>query len=402
VNAGRAAGVCLVLGGIMLALLQAGCEKPSPTIQTWSRTFGGDTTDEGHSVGRTADGGYIVAGLTRSKGAGYSDVWVVRCDSIGNEIWDRTYGGQNPDGAAAIQQTTDGGYIIIGSTWSYGAGLWDAWLVKTDPSGNELWNKTFGGPKGDLGISGQQTSDGGYIIAGSTESYASDTSSNDIWLIKTDPSGNESWSRTFTAQGGPSGAYSVEQTRDGGYIIAGWTEPANGQGFFDLALIKTDSSGDRTWQLTFGTDDEEWGNSVHQTADGGYVVLGFVRTDDGNNDMWLLKTDSTGNVAWRKTFDHDAVDMGNSVLQTDDGGYVLAGYAATTETFVGDAWIIRTDADGERLWDKTYGGTGSDEAFSIVQASDGGFVVTGFTASEGAGFEDMWLFKIDSQGSVDQ
>jgi hypothetical protein len=389
-----------VLGGIILALIQTGCEKPSPAIHTWSRTFGGDTTDEASSVRQTADGGYIVAGLTRSKGAGYSDAWVVRCDSSGNEIWDKTYGGQNPDRANAIQQTTEGGYVIIGSTWSFGAGGWDAWLVKIDAVGNEVWSKTFGGSKHDWAESGEQTADGGYVFTGTTESYA-DSGHNDVWLVKTDAGGNVSWMTNFNPGNGYAGGSSVEQTADGGYIVTGWTEPQNGQGNGDLVLIKADGSGNRTWLLTFGTDDEEWGNSVRQTADGGYIVLGFVRMGDGNNDMWLVRTDSAGNVAWRRTFDHDAVDMGNSVLQTADGGYVLAGYAATTDSFVGDAWVIRTDADGERLWDKTYGGTGSDEAFSIIQTSDGGLVVAGFTTSEGAGFEDVWLFKTNGEGEID-
>jgi len=240
VYAAKTAGICLLLGGIVLALLQAGCEQPKPAIETWERTYGGDTTDVGRSVRQTSDGGYIIAGDTRSQGSGYSD----------------------------------------------------AWLIKTDASGNEVRSKTFGGPKGDLGLSGQQTSDGGYIIAGSTQSYAIDTSSNDMWLVKTDPNGDVSWSRTFSPQGGPSGACSVQQTRDGGYIITGWTEPNSGQDNFDVGLIKTDPTGNTMWRLTFGGPDEEWGSSVEQTADGGYVVTGSTTSSGaGFEDVWLFKTD---------------------------------------------------------------------------------------------------------------
>ena len=393
-NAAKTAGVCLVLAGIALALFPAGCER-RPVIETWERTFGGDTTDKGCSVRPTSDGGYVVAGYTRSEGAGRSDALLVKTDADGSKLWDKTFGGENPDMAKSAEQTADGGYIVIGHTWSYGAGGWDAWLIKTDANGNEVWNKTFGGPEHDYGESGQQTADGGYIIAGTTESYA-DSSHNDIWLIKTDPDGNESWSRTFTAQGGYSGANSVEQTRDGGYIITGWTQPISGeQGGGDLALIKTDASGDLTWSLTFGNADEEWGNSVQQTMDGGYVVVGYTRSVAGNIDVWLVKTDSAGDVAWRRTFGGDGVDWGSSVQQTADCGFIIAGYTESRGAGGADAWLIKTDENGVCLWDRTFGGYGSDGASSIIQTSDGGYVVAGSTTSTGAGYEDVWLFKTD-------
>jgi hypothetical protein len=389
----------VAVAGIILALSQAGCERRGPVIETWERTFGGDSADAGRSVRRTSDGGYIIAGQTRSQGAGGSDAWLSKTDSAGNEIWNRTFGDKNPDAAEVAEPTSDGGFVVIGRTWSYGAGGWDAWLIKTDANGNEAWSKTFGGPEHDYAESGQQTADGGYVFTGTTESY-SDSGCNDIWLTKTAANGNELWSSTFNPGSGHAGGSSVQQTADGGYIVAGWTEPRSGQGNGDLVLLKTDTDGNLTWLLTFGTADDEWGNSVRQTADGGYIVLGVVESDDGNTDMWLVKTDSAGNVTWRRTFDHGTVDMGNSVLQTADGGYVLAGSAATSDSFVGDAWIIRTDADGNELWDKTFGGTGSDGASCVIQASDGGYVVTGSTGSTGTGKDDVWLLKIDSQGNT--
>jgi hypothetical protein len=394
VNAAKTAGVCLVLAGIVLALFPAGCER-RPVIETWEKTFGGDTTDKGCSVRPTSDGGYIVAGYTRSEGAGRSDAWLVKTDAGGNKLWDKFFGGENPDMAESAEPTADGGHIVIGSTWSYGAGGWDAWLIKTDANGNEEWSKTFGGPEHDYGESGQQTADGGYVIAGTTESYA-DSSHNDIWLIKIDPNGNESWSATFTGEGGYSGANSVQQTRDGGYIVTGWTSPISGeQGSGDLALIKTDTVGNLSWSLALGGADQEWGNSVQQTTDGGYVVVGFARSVAGNNDVWLVKTDSAGDVTWKRTFGTDSTECGNSVQQTADGGYVIAGYAAPHGYETRDAWIIKTDGDGILVRDTTFGGPGADEALSVMQTSDGGYVVTGYTTSSGAGFEDVWLFKTD-------
>jgi hypothetical protein len=381
------------MAGLVLALFPAGCEKKSPAIETWEKTFGGDTTDVGRSVRQTSDGGYVIAGDTRSQGAGYSDAWLIKTDADGNKLWDKIFGGANPDGADVAEQTTDGGYIVIGSTWSYGAGGWDAWLIKTDVSGNEVWSKTFGGPKNDCACSGQQTADGGYIITGTTESYA-DSGSNDIWLVKTDATGNETWIRTFDAEGGHSGGYSVQQARDGGYIVTGWTEPLNGQGNGDLVLIKTDASGDPTWNLNFGGNDEDWGSSVRQTLDGGYVVVGLTRSfGAGDMDAWLLKTDSSGNVTWRRTFGTNGTECGNSVQQTAVGGYIIAGCASPHGYETRDAWLIETDGDGILVRDTTFGGPGADEALSVMQASDGGYVVTGSTTSSGAGFEDVWFFK---------
>ena len=264
----------------------------------------------------------------------------MKTDSKGNEVWNKTFGGTDHDAAFSVQQTSDGGYILAGETDSYGAGCGDVWLVKTDAEGNEEWSKTFGGTNWDVAWSVQQTSDGGYILAGWTESYGA--GSRDAWLVKTDSKGNEVWNKTF---GGTDhdAAFSVQQTSDGSYILAGWT-------------------------MSYGA---------------------------GSRDAWLVKTDSKGNEVWNKTFggtDHDAAF---SVQQTSDGGYILAGWTMSYDAG-GDAWLVKTDSNGNKVWDKTFGGTYWDKAHYVQQTSDGGYILAGWTESYGAGFEDAWLIKLES------
>jgi hypothetical protein len=307
----------------------------------WNKTFGGSGDDYGHSVRETSDGGYIVAGSTDSYGSGSGDVWLIKTNSSGNLTWNKTFGGPSEDHGYSVQQTSDGGYIIAGETASYGAGGADVWLIKTDSSGNETWNRTFGGSSGDYGNSVQQTPDGGYVIAGTTYSYGA--GSADVWLIKTDSSGNMAWNKTFGSSSHDHGS-SVDRTSDGGYVIAGWTD-SYGAGDYDIWLIKTDSSGDLKWDETFGGSKGDYGWSVQQTSDGGYIIGGYTGSfGAGNDDAWLIKTDSSGDAVWDKTPGGTDSDYGWSVQQTLDGGYMIGGYTGSYGAGGYDVWLIKVTA----------------------------------------------------------
>jgi len=365
-------------------------DNPPPETE-WEKTFGGSDYEWADSAQQTTDGGYIIACTTRSYGVGGNDFYLIKTDESGNIEWDNTYGGIDSDAAYSGQQTTDGGYIIVGVTDSYGAGSRDFYLVKTDASGNMEWDNTYGGIDSDAAHSVEQTTDGGYIIAGVTDSYGA--GEDDFYLVKTDASGNMEWDNTF---GGSDTdvAYSVQQTTDGSYIIAGITD-SYGAGSRDFYLVKTDASGNIEWDNTYGGIYEDFAYSVQQTTDGGYIITG--QTADYSADwyyVYLVKTDASGNMEWDNTFGGSDFDDAYSVQQTTDGGYIIAGVTWSYGAGEADFYLVKTNASGNMEWDNTFGGIYDEYAFSVRQTTDGGYIVTGDTTSYGAGATDVYLVKV--------
>ena len=368
----------------------------SPPVTKWSRIYGGSQPDVAYSIQQTNDNGYVIAGYTSSFGAGSADFWLVKTDSDGNTQWNKTYGGLGRDEAYSVQQTSDGGYILGGSTRSFGAGLSDFWLVKTDSSGELMWNKTYGALFFDVAYSVQQTSDGGYIVAGSTNSLGS--GSEDFWVIKTDPNGGMQWSKTY---GGlyDEVAYAVQEINDGGYIVCGYTS-SFGAGYEDFWLLKIDSDGKVLLNRTYGGENSEYAYFVQQTNDNGYVIAGSTYSLGAGLDVWLVKTDSAGTMQWGKTYGGLLDEEAYAVQQTSDEGYIVAGFADSLSDNR-DVWLIKTNSAGNIEWSQTYGGTEQDEAYSVQQTSDEGYIIAGTTYSFGASWDpDFWLIRLGERRLV--
>jgi hypothetical protein len=368
--------------------ISIGKPEQQPRGGTFMKTFGGTGYDVGYSVQQTTDGGYIITGQTESFGAGNGDVWLIKTDSVGNKMWSKTFGGTDYDRGWCVQQTTDGGYIITGYTSSFGAGWHDVWLIKTDNAGNKTWDRTYGGPIEDWGRCVQQTIDGGYIITGYTCSFGA--GHYDVWLIKTDSTGNMIWNKTYGGTDWDRGFF-VQQTTDGGYIITGITE-SFGAGGDDVWMVKTDSNGNMIWNKTYGGADEDEGYCVQQTTDNGYIITGHTNSFGAGGDVWLIKTDSNGNMVWNRTFGGAIDDIGFCVQQTTDGGYIITGV-----TFL-DILLIKTDNAGNKKWDRTFGGKYNGLGFCVQQTTDGGYIITGHTYLFGDSLFDVWLIKTDKDG----
>jgi len=381
-----------------LTFVSLGCASGIPPEEAWNTTFGGTHYDGASSVQQTSDGGYILAGHTYSYGAGSSDFWLVKTYSDGSKQWDKTFGGTHYDCIFSAQQTSDDGYILAGVTESYGAGNGDLWLVKADSEGNEQWNRTFGGINHDWAMSVQQTSDGGYILAGDTVPYG--TGNGDFWLVKTDSNGNKEWDKIFGGTA-PDDVSSVQQTSDGGYILAGDTM-SYGTGPSDLWLVKTDSNGNKEWDKTFGGVNEDGAHSVQQTSDGGYILAGDTMSyGTGNGDFWLVKTDSKGNKEWDRTFGGVDACHAPSVQQTSDSGYIFAGCMRSHGADPGDLWLVKTDSNGNKEWGMTFGGVDVHCAYyPVQQTSDDGYILAGTAESYGTDFGDAWLIKVGGTDAV--
>jgi len=355
-----------------------------PPIQ-WNKTYGGAAFDWAWSMVRTSDGGYALAGRTKSFGAGgVDDFWLVKTDGDGNMQWSRTYGvASYYDIAYSVIQTSDGGYALVGTSGSPTNVL----LVKTDSSGNMQWSRIYGGSDYDYAFSVIQTRDGGYAIAGATHISSSQIA---FWLFKTDSSGNMQWSHTY---GGAYAdyAHSVIQTSDGGYALVGTTQPSS-TAYTDVWLIKTDSYGNVLWDKKYlGTGSaNDHGYSVIQTSDGGYAIAGETQVSGiPEYEMLLLKTDSNGNVQWIGKYVIGYYDRACSVIQTSDGGYAIAGYYTSENAYYGalkKIYANGTEQWERRLWDGAI--------VSVVQTADGGYALGGSTNKYSAGDYDFWLIKV--------
>jgi parallel beta-helix repeat protein len=362
-----------------------------PPEEEWNRTFGGKTHDSAYSVLQTSDGGFIILGYTQSFGDG-GDVWLIKTDSKGIEEWNKTFDGIGMfDGGRDILRTSDDGYIIAGFTSNMVGPpkdfYADAWLIKLDSNFNEQWNKTFALDDFDTFNSIQQIDDG-YIILGET---FNETSKNRIWLVKTDENGNEQWNKTYGENENAFGE-SLILTSDGGFIIIGTkkTGPYN----LDFWLLKFDKNGNMLWNKTYGGSNWDWGLSILEANDSGYFLLGRLGPFKENDDLWLIKTNENGYEQWNKTFGGKGNDGGESIISIINGNYLIIGSTSSFGAGNSDLWMIKIDGNGSEYWNKTIGGKDDDWGRSIIQTIDGEYIIGGVTYSFGAGFGDAWLIKL--------
>ena len=390
----RTFAVLSILFTLLLAaiLVVPGVSAQAPGVE-WQKTYGGVGFDMAWSLIQTSDGGYAFAGESQVGASGINYAWLVKTDAYGNALWNKTYDGT----FRSVIQTVDGGYAIAGMLNN------DFLLVKTDGSGNGQWRRTYDPfkPSENQDKSGSQdyawgliqTANGGYAIVGLSNHYPGTGSSDDIWLVKTDANGNALWNKTY-GDGGElvDYAYDVVQTVDGGYAIGGGTEIPGKQ--IDFWLIRTDAGGKALWNKTYGGADTDWLNSVIQTTDGGYALAGggYVSSMSAYRG-WLVKTDAYGNEQWNKTYGGTF----RSLVQTVDGGYALAGTAESFGSGGYDFYLVKIDARGNEQWNETFGGAAEEQAFSVVQAVDGNYALMGPTVESYQAINgDVWLIKTNA------
>jgi hypothetical protein len=356
----------------------------------WQKSLGGSSYEEAFSVDQTTDGGFVIAGYSTSNdsdvtgnhgGTMWGDYWVVRLDMDGNMVWEKCLGGSDDDVANSVQQTSDGGFIVAGYSYSNDGdvtghhGSSDDWVVKLDASGNIMWEKSLGGTSAEEALSVEQTSDGGYILAGFAFSNDDDVSGKhscdsnqlyceDYWLVKLDENGNLIWQKCLGGGWGER-AYSVQQTTDGGYIIAGQSLSNDGDvsgsnGIPDYWVVKTDTIGNLSWQVCLGGSSFELARSIEQTTDNGFIVAGWSLSNNNGNvsghhggaDYWVAKLETDGNLAWEKSLGGSSLDEAYAIHQTTDGGYIVGGVSSSLDDDVTDlhglnpdCWIVKLSND---------------------------------------------------------
>jgi len=405
-----------------------------PNIE-WQRALGGTGTETLFSINLSNDGGYITAGTTSSNNGDVSgnhgslDLWVVKLSNTGQVQWQKCLGGTSYENATSVAQANDGGYIVAGKTNSNDGdvsghhGSADYWVIKLNAFGAIEWQKTLGGSEDDDSFSIQATMDGGYAVAGYTGSSDGDVSVHygyaDYWIVKLSSTGAIEWDKTLGGANGADQAFCMRHTSDGGYILAGESSSSNGdisnsQGGTDFWVVKLDSIGDIEWERSLGGDAGDAARSIMQAADGGYVVVGEVGSNNsghvtgnhGYNDYWVVRLSPQGELEWQKTLGGSDSDWARSVCQAPDGGYVVPGLVYSTDGDAAgcdgaDILVVKLSADGENIeWKKILGGSAGETVHSIVRTPDGGYILAGETYSNDGdvsgnhGGRDAWVVKL--------
>ena len=373
----------------------------------WLFPFGDDLDDAAYECIPTLDGGFAFTGKAKSWPTNDDDVWLVKVAPNGSKEWNKTFGGESGDDMGyGLIQNVDGSFVIIGETGTNSNGPSDAWVIKTDSDGNLLWEEKHGGAGLDEGRKIYATADGGYIFAGSqAENGAGDN--YDVWLVKLDGSGNEQWSKKFNGPGDAAStdmAHYLCKSSDGGYVIAGETSRiVTTDEYSDVWLIKTNGNGDILWNRTFGGGGANMNHTGYhclESSSGGFLISGYTSTielEDIEQKAWLIRTDASGVMTWNETYRKNNHDSARSVLETTDGGFIVVGDAASMDG-ASAIWVWKTDSTGNFLFERTVGGF-DDHGRSIVETPDGDFIISGYSMTYSMGGTDGVLMKMDSSGN---
>lgn len=371
-----------------------------PVQKCWEKTYGGEKDDELKSIKMTDDGGFVVAGETESKGNiglcwGFPcrDALIAKIDAKGELVWEKTFGGHGLDDLSEIIVTSDGNYVFAGSIEGI-SGASKFWVSKIDANGELLWEIV---DKSGSANSIIETVDKSYIIAGLIA--LGDLGAWDMYVIKVDNKGTILWDMTLGGEDFDA-IMSISRTSKGDYIAAGYRDNdvfTSSQAW----VVKLDSEGNIEWEKTFGGLHHEIFFSVQHTSDNGYIAAGGTNSKGaGGADAWIVKTNNNGEKEWDKTYGGSFEDIAITIYQTQDGNYLVVGRTMSKGVGGSDAWIMKLDASGNLLWDKTYGGKGDDITVSVQLTDANDFLLGGSTSSQGFGGLDFWLFKIDKDGNM--
>jgi len=382
----------------MAAAFAAGCDVVAPdsfSQSTFLRVYGGGGDDEGWGVRQTADGGFVIVGTTSSLGNGGKDVYLIKTDAAGRQQWARTYGGAGNDEGRDVDQTTDGGYVIVGSTLSFSSGGNDMYVIRTDANGDTLWTRNLGGASDDVGVSVQQTRDGGFVAGGSLKSPPS-LGASDFWVVKLHPDGSTQWQKSL---GGASDEVceQVRETDNGAFVLVGGTSTTP-----NMALLNSDGT-ERVALHPF-VGPTAGAKAVQTMPDGRFLVIGYHRFAGAIDSLYVFTTDSsTRRKETSKAYGKAGGNRGFSIALTADGGYVAFGY---TQAFGGgrsDFFLVKADSTDATQWSNTYGHDLDDEGHCVRQTADGGFVMVGTSRSfvGGTGSADILVIKVDAAGRLE-
>jgi len=365
----------------------------------WTHTYGGSSADGAQALLQTSDGGFILAGYSFSFGASYANAYLVRADAAGSLLWSNTYGGLSWEYLLSVAETADGGFVAAGYTTSSGAGSMDMYLLRIDAQGKELWSRTFGGAGQDVAQAVTETPDGSLLLAGYTNSHGA--GKDDVYVVKTDAAGNEQWSQTYGDKE-PDLAMDILVDSQGNYLVAGATGSfqANKR---DVYVIKLDPDGNILWSQLYGQSDDflsfDWGNDIIEVSTGGYLIVGNTNlstqaTSGELMNVYLVRIDTQGKLLWTaSTGRGQFYDYGNAVIELPNGEFLVAG-ATKTRSNNNEIFLARLSSEGVTLDARGFGDFGSEWGSAIALSSDGAVALAGQTNSFGAGSFDIWLLLV--------